>query len=273
MTEPTMPDEFMEHYSVPQKEYGRHEEWPIESIRTMEILQRYLPPPPARILDVGGGPGFYARRLTQQGYEVHLIDPVPSHIQEALAPHDDGPSPASATAGDARRVPQADGTFDAVLLLGPLYHLTKQEDRIQALTEAHRVLVDGGPVFAAAISRFASAMDGLYRSFVDDARFVEIMKQDLLTGQHRNPTDQSDYFTTCFFHRPDELQKEMKEAGFADARVLAVEGISWAAPDLNERIKDLQKREIVLDILRQTEDEPSILGASPHLIGFGHASR
>src|SRR5204862_445674 len=100
------------------------------------------------------------------------------------------------------------------LLLGPLYHLTEPSDRLAALREAHRVLRGGGIIFAAAISRFASALDGLVRGFLHDEQFVRIVERDLKDGQHRNPTEHPAYFTTAFFHHPDELRAEVEEAGF-----------------------------------------------------------
>jgi len=241
----------------------------MEAIRTLELLDRYLPAPPATVLDVGGGPGFYARRLTQQGYSVHLIDPVPRHVEEASRDTADGPAPATACLGDARSLGQEDGSFDAALLLGPLYHLTDRADRMTALGEANRVVRDGGMVVAATITRFASVLDGLARGLIDDPAFVELMNRDLTDGQHRNATGNPDYFTTAFFHHPDELRSEMTEAGFVGVEVYAVEGVSWAASDLGDRLADPAKREIVLGIVRRTETEAALLGASPHLLAVG----
>jgi len=271
MTGPQPPDEIIAHYERTYDETTRLTDCgdgTMEAIRTLEILNRYLPSPPARILDVGGGPGFYARRLTAAGYEVHLIDPVPRHVEEASRDTDDGPTPASACLGDARDLGQPDSSFDAVLLLGPLYHLTGRDDRLTTLREAHRVVVPGGAVMAAAITRFASAIDGLDSGFIDDPAFRDIIDRDLAEGQHRNPGLKDHYFTTAFFHHPDELRSEMVEAGFTGAQVLAVEGISWAAGDLTERLADPVRREVALDIVRRTEAEPSLLGASPHLMGI-----
>src|SRR5437870_12160483 len=61
----------------------RGEEGLLERYRTQELLLRYLPPPPAVVLDVGGGPGHYALWLAALGYEVHLVDPVPLHLEQA----------------------------------------------------------------------------------------------------------------------------------------------------------------------------------------------
>src|SRR5258707_8927005 len=99
----------------------------IELARPQDVLERSLPAPPARVLDVGGGTGVYARGLAGRGYEVHLVDPVPRHVEEArMHP---GPVLAGARVGDARRLEEADASADAVALLGPLYHPTPRDDQ------------------------------------------------------------------------------------------------------------------------------------------------
>ena len=116
----------------------------IEFLRIWELLERWLPPAPATVLDVGGGAGAYAIPLAAAGYQVHLVDPVPLHVEQAAAASRDAGTPlASASAGDARNLRAADGSADAVLLLGPLYHLTSRADRVTALREACRVLPAG----------------------------------------------------------------------------------------------------------------------------------
>jgi ubiquinone/menaquinone biosynthesis C-methylase UbiE len=170
----------------------------IEFERTKELLERYLPPPPADVLDVGGGPGAYAAWLTEAGYRVHLVDPVPLHVERA---RDRGGF--TSALGDARRLEQNDDSCDAVLLLGPLYHLTERADRVRALAEARRVVRPGGPVAAAAISRTASLLDGLKHGQLADPAFRAIAERDLVDGQHRNPQGRPGWFTTAFFHRPE----------------------------------------------------------------------
>src|SRR5438874_2316738 len=130
----------------------------LECERTRELLKRFLPPAPATILDVGGGPGLHACWLAQQGYEVHLTDINPLHVDMAIAASRRQPEAplASVGVGDACSLSWSTNSADAVLLLGPLYHLTDREERLRALTEAHRVLKQGGVLFAAGVSRFAS---------------------------------------------------------------------------------------------------------------------
>src|SRR6202034_2104296 len=112
-------------------------EWgELERLRTQAILARHLPSPPAVILDVGGGAGAYAFPLARQGYEVHLIDPVELHVKQARSySQASGIALASITQGDARQLDFPASSVDAVLLLGPLYHLVERSERMQALLE------------------------------------------------------------------------------------------------------------------------------------------
>jgi len=244
----------------------------LERERTLEILHRYLPPPPATILDVGGGAGAYACPLASLGYTVHLLYPVPLHVKQALDASRRSARPlASAAVGDARKLPWAAASADAVLLLGPLYHLTAREERVLALREARRVLRPGRMLFAAAVSRYASLIDGLWRQLVEDPAFQAILQGDLRDGQHRNPTGHPMYFTTAFFHHPEELRAELSDAGLQNVDVLAVEGVGWMLPNLVAELADAKRKERLLGYLRRVEREPSLLGASAHLIAIGEA--
>jgi len=273
MSDKPVPPEISEYYAR-FGEAVRLSEGPgaLEKARTQEILKRHLPPAPARVLDVGGGPGVYSAWLLSLGYEVHLVDPVPRHIEQARerAKAETGRTPASLTLGDARALVERDGSADVVLLMGPLYHLVEQADRLKALAEARRVLKPGGLLAAAAISRFASLLEGLRSQIFEDPAFARIVERDLANGRHVNDTDRLEYFTTAYFHEPDELADEIVGAGFSLVELLAVEGSAAWLPDLAARWKDDAQRETLLGFLRCVEREPSLLGASPHLLAIAH---
>ena len=109
----------------------------FEKLRTQQLLERWLPRQPAAVLDVGGGPGVHALWLARRGYAVHVVDPVPLHVEQALEASAMAEHPlAGATVGDARRLHIDDERFDVALMLGPLYHLPDRADRSAALTEA-----------------------------------------------------------------------------------------------------------------------------------------
>jgi ubiquinone/menaquinone biosynthesis C-methylase UbiE len=247
----------------------------LERARTQEILLRHLRPAPAAVLDVGGGPGAHACWLAQQGSEVHLLDPVSLHVEQARQASAWQPARplASVALGDARGLGWAPATADAVLLVGPLYHLTDRADRLRALREARRVLRAHGVVVAAAISQLASALDGLRRGFIADPAFAAIVEQDLRDGQHRNPSGDPAWFTTARFHRPTELQQELDAAGFEPVALLAVEGPAWMLQDLPRQWSDPARRAALLQLLTALEREPAMLGVSAHRLVVGRRSR
>jgi ubiquinone/menaquinone biosynthesis C-methylase UbiE len=270
-----IPEEIEGHYlQVLEAERLAAEQGELERRRTQQILARELPAPPAVICDVGGAAGVYAIPLAQQGYQVHLIDPVGLHLEQARARAEAaGATLASITQCDARKLDVPAATADAVLLLGPLYHLTERSDRLLAIREARRILKSGGILVAAAISRFASLIDGVSRGFFKDPVFRRIVAGDLTSGQHRNPTENAHYFTTAFFHRPEELDGEIREAGFEEVRVLAVEGPIWSAAQFSQAWGDPVQRKELMEFLALVETEPSIIGASAHLLAVGRRSK
>jgi SAM-dependent methyltransferase len=222
------------------------------------------------VIDVGGGAGVYAFWLAERGYQVQLVDASPRLIEEARRRNSTASHRIIAcSVGDARNIPTDDDSVAAVLMLGPLYHLTEAEDRVTALREASRVLQRGGVLFAAAISRWGSALDGLARELFLDKRFAGIVDRDIREGQHRNDTDRPDFFTTAYFHRPDELADELALGGLAVENLYGIEGPAWLLPDLAERWQDPERRATILNVARMLEREPFVIGCSAHLLAVG----
>ncbi len=239
----------------------------VEFLRTKDILARQLPASPARILDLGGGPGRYAHWLTELGHRVTLVDAAEKHVTQAREAGLD------AELGDARELRFAEGSFDAVLMLGPLYHLPERAERITAWHEAARV--SRGCVAVAGISRFASLHDGMRLGLDADPAFRSLIDGDLEGTGHRPPEDApQDWFTTAYFHHPEELAAEAREAGLTDPVTYAVEGASWLFGDevLAERLADPGSARRLLESLRRVETEPALLGASAHLLTVAYPS-
>jgi ubiquinone/menaquinone biosynthesis C-methylase UbiE len=260
MSDETFPEHYGTGYERDRLAEGSSR---IEFARTKELLRRFLPSAPATILDVGGGPGVYAAWLSDEGYQVHLVDVVPLHVEQAAAAAQGRDPSFTVELGDARSLVQDDSSYDAVLMLGPLYHITEREERVRALAEAKRVVRPGGMVAAAAISRFASLLDGLLSGWLGDPAFDAIVARDLLEGQHRNPTGRLEWFTTAFFHHPDELRAEVEDAGLQFEGLFGIEGPGWL---LWQRWDESRGLEDILYAARAVEQEESLIGASAHLL-------
>ncbi|HEY2549512.1 MAG TPA: methyltransferase domain-containing protein [Streptosporangiaceae bacterium] len=235
----------------------------LEFERTRQIVARRLPPPPATVADIGGGPGRYARWLAGLGYQVRHRDLMPLHVRQAQA-GEHGAAIESRLA-DARELDLPDESVDAVLLLGPLYHLERRADRVRALAEARRVVRPGGPVFAAAISRWAPRLDGVLRHRID---LVYSQVDDMVTEVERTGVMAPLYAGSfCgFAHRPGQLRAELTAAGLRVTDLVSVEGPAMLLADLAERLADPDSRRVVLETATALERIPELVGVGPHFL-------
>jgi 2-polyprenyl-3-methyl-5-hydroxy-6-metoxy-1,4-benzoquinol methylase len=237
----------------------------LELVRTRELLGRCLPPPPARVLDVGGGTGAHARWLVQDGYQVHLVDPVERHLAQAQQ------TGCTVELGEAGALTAGDASYDVVLLLGPLYHLPDRNDRRQALREAYRVVRPGGLVAAAAINRYASLFDTTATTHLAHPPVQAAVEHILATGVH----DGRKGFTVSAFHTAPELVDELAAAGLVDVAVHGIEGPGWAALRAVEQhtgtaLFDSPLFTAALAAARIAESHPDLLAAGSHLLAVGH---
>jgi ubiquinone/menaquinone biosynthesis C-methylase UbiE len=268
MTSPELAPEVMRFYAetIDESErLSRPADGVLELVRTQELLRRHLPPAPARILDVGGGPGAHARWLLEAGHAVHLVDPVPRHVEQA----EQIPG-CTVELGDARRLSADDASYDVVLVLGPLYHLRERDDRDQALAEAARVLRPGGLLAAAGINRYASLFEHTAFEHLHKDGVQASVTGILATQAH----DGKEAFTAAYFHTGEQLRDEVAAAGFEEADVFGVEGPAWSLLAATERhtgesLAGGPMFESALTAARMAEPYPELLAASSHLLAVG----
>ena len=236
----------------------------VEFERTKEILLRHLPAAPSVVADVGGGPGRYSLWLAGLGYRVEHRDVVGLHVEQLRAAAADLPQ-VRAAVGDARALDLADASVDAVLLLGPLYHLRRRPDRVRALAEARRVVRPGGPVFVAAISRWAPRLAGELRLRLYET--LPAIREETPRVERTGWIPPLFYESfTGYAHRPGQLRAELRSAGLQLLDLVIVEGLAFALSDLDQRMADPVGREVVLDAARAIERVPELLGLGPHLL-------
>ena len=254
-------------------EWARLERYRTEYAVTLRAMKHYLPLPPAQILDCGGGPGRYAIELTKQGYAVTLFDLSRVNLSYArtmahaagvaLAAYEHG------TAADLARF--VDNTFDAILLLGPLYHLTDPNDRAAALSGAYRALKPKGLLVAAFISYYA----GLRFLAKQDPEFLVRAKERLAafwqTGSF--PPDRGDGTEfVAHFSPPAEVRPLVEKAGFTVKTVLGVEGL---ASMIDEKLNALEGEawDAWVELNYRVATDPSLHGGCEHLLCIAEKQR
>jgi S-adenosylmethionine-dependent methyltransferase len=253
-----------------EREWQRMERHRTEFAVTLRALSRHLPPPPARVLDCGSGPGRYAVELARRGYQVTLFDLSSGCLQLArekageagvtLAGFEHG------TATDLSRF--CDDAFDAVLLMGPLYHLLEETDRQQAVAEAQRVLKPGGPLFAAFISRYAVPRYAAAHEPTWLLENPELLESVLTSGvlPPHGPQGEEGGFVAHLAH-PTEVVPLIQGAGLDVVTVLGVEGVvSMIEAGVNALSGEAW--ETWLDLNCRLAADPSIHGCVEHLLAI-----
>ena len=254
----------------------------IEFERTKELLTEHLPSPPAVVYDIGGGYGEYAWWLAAMGYEVHLFDLSATNIamSSGLAEEHPGLALAASEICDARSVPRADESADAILLMGPLYHITDRCGRINAIRESRRLLKNGGVLFSAALTPYSVLLHNITvyrvdgrskRSCLEDDAFMSMVERELEDGCHENPERRVyDGIGSSHLHTSKALREELADGGFCETAVHGVMGGAWLAHDIEQLWADEKARSALMRTVRMLDGHEEIIGLSGHLLAVSH---
>ena len=261
---------------IGEREWARIEnpdDGAIEFEITCQVLATYLPPH-ARVLDIGGGPGRYAIWLAHRGHHVTLADLCPEQLSIARIKISQAGADTMVeeiVEADARDLSYwADNSFDAVLSLGPFYHLPDPNNRNRAAAELHRVLRVGGSAFVALMPRYAFLRRTL--DIPDERRHLaqpDFIEHVLSEGVFIN--DVPGRFTGGHGVLPEEVSPFFEQHGFTTLALLSAEGI---AVNNQRALSELATTDptlyqAALDMVMRTAGDPSILGMANHLLYVG----
>lgn len=246
----------------------------IELERSKEIISRYLSKSTHIIYDIGGGVGVYSSWLAELGYEVHLFDLSSQAIEFARQQQLNKPIISKLEIADARNLDRKDESADIVLLMGPLYHLTEQKERVKAPARSSACLKEGGNAdyfgyFQVWLATVGLSVYGECNTIVEEDAFMDMVRQELTDGQHVRPAAYPSFITRSYFHTPDALRADWQAAGLQEPRVLGVEGPVWIAPGFEEKWAIPSHRRRLLDIAQQVEEQDSVIDMSPHMLAVG----
>ena len=256
-----------------EHEWERMDRHHTEFAVTWRALEEYLPPPPARLLDCGGGPGRYAIELARRGYQVNLFDLSAENLHMAKAKAQEAGVNLEAyeqgTATDLSRYPEE--IFDAVLLMGPMYHLLDEEEREQALREGARVLKPGGMLFAAFISRYAAHRD-IAKKHPDLLTTDAELAQMILASGKLQPRGRGEAEFIAYFAHPIEIHPLFQPASLEILTLLGLEGlVSMIEEKMNMLEGEAWDRWV--DLNYRVAADPSIHGCVEHLLAVSTKPR
>lgn len=258
-------------------EWGRLDREPIEYIVNLHHLLAHLPRQ-ARVLDNGAGPGKYAVALAKKGFRLTLTDLTPRLVETAeIKAREEGVSDRfdGFHARDARDLNGlGDASFDASLMLGPLYHLQRAEDRDLAVRELRRVTRPGGLVFVAFMPRTSF----LRKSLAQPSAW---RPNDTAAGLNRfmasGAFDHADEgrFTGAYYFDVNEIEPFMESRGFESLKLVASSSVAGSmTPEQWDYWRERGEEEYaaVVSHLIDVSDDRHILGLSPHVLYIGRRS-
>ncbi|OCA86261.1 class I SAM-dependent methyltransferase [Pradoshia sp. D12] len=265
-------NEIVDYYSE-FDEWGRLDREPIEFQVNWHYIKKYLTPS-GTVLDNGAGPGKYSLKLAEEGYRVTLSDLTPSLVDIAedkarelgLFAQFDGFY--NIDARDLSAI--EDEQFDASLMLGPLYHLQQEEDRLMAVKELYRVTKKNGLVFIAFMPRVKHMLNSLIcPEHWRPNNTVDAIRQFTETGCF-NHAD-SGRFTGAYYYRVEDIDPFMKSSGFEKVALIGSNIGSMVTNHQWNYWREKGEGEMgkIVDLLIEYAKEPSLLGTSSHLLYIG----
>jgi S-adenosylmethionine-dependent methyltransferase len=253
--------------SDPLKEHNRLARNQLEYDLTWRYLHQYLPSH-GSVLEVGAASGRYTLELAKRGYTVTAVDLSAALIEECRKRivAEGVEKQVRLVVADARDLGEVtEAGFDAVLLMGPLYHLIEEADRKLALKEAFNRLRTGGVIFSSFLSRFGIIGDLIRNvpAWIEDQAEVRSL---LASG--KRPDDYPRGGFRGYSATVSEIAPLHEAVGFETIAVAGVEPAISADDESYNKLQGRQRR-LWLDLLKEISTEPSIVGASIHLLYIG----
>jgi ubiquinone/menaquinone biosynthesis C-methylase UbiE len=248
----------------------------IESEITRRFLFKHLKPS-SKIAEVGCGAGHYSTWLLKN-HNVHLVD-LSSELlklaEDEIKRADLFQNVLGISKLDARELTDlSDNSFDATLVMGPLYHLIDEKDRIKCLSEAYRITKKGGLIFSATINRVCPFLNMMHmhteQLAIELSEDTEEMQRIMTSGKYENFEENPNNFTDAYFSNVHEVPKHYKKLGIELVESFACEVLAAYLYDKAEIIKKNEKAwNRFLNIIFENANKPELIGTSEHVVFIG----
>ena len=245
-----------------EKHYNKHPEdlrllrrhGIVEFETTMHHLRRFLKPG-MQLLDIGAGTGRYTSALMAEGYDVKAVELVKRNILVFL----DREPTADVVQGDARNMPFIPtASADVTLLLGPLYHLIGDEEKLKALTEAKRVTKPDGLIFVAYLMNEYSILSYCF----DEDRIGGLLGKGVVDREFHIKAEADELYD---YVRIDDINRLDAAAGLERVTIFSPDG---AADYMRTRLNRMSDETFSLFIEYQkiVSERSDLIGAGSHVV-------
>jgi 2-polyprenyl-3-methyl-5-hydroxy-6-metoxy-1,4-benzoquinol methylase len=257
-----------QYYNHDYDEWGRLLRHRIEFEITKRALNKFIPEK-ASVLDVGGGPGRYSIYLAERGHEVTLFDLCEKMVEQAA----ENAKSAGVVLKDCIQgnvlslcdiLPGRE--FDAILCMGPMYHLLKEDERREAINQCMGLLKKDGILIVSFISAYAPIIDCLKAYPQDIGKLKDSLLRYLEDGRHDSRVAQG--FTDAYFFNPADIRGFMSQFKLETLRIMAVESLGVLVED---KLMQLPEEDFQswLDVFEAVASNPEVWGSCEHLLYIG----
>lgn len=245
-----------------EKHYNKHPEdlrltrrhGIVEFETTLHHLHRYLQPG-FKLLDIGAGTGRYTSALMAEGYEVKAVELVKRNIDVFLKRE----PTADVVKGDAREMPfLPDAMADVTLLLGPLYHLIGDEEKLKALNEAKRVTKPGGVIFVAYLMNEYSILSYCF----DEERIEDLLARGVIDKEYHLHVREGELYD---YVRLEDIDRLNAKAGLERVTIFSPDG---AADYMRTRLNQMSEQTFsrFIEYQKCISERSDLIGAGSHVV-------
>lgn len=245
-----------------EKHYNKHPEdlrllrrhGIVEFETTMHHLHRFLQPGYS-VLDIGAGTGRYTSALMAEGYEVKAVELVRRNIEVFLKRE---PS-ANVVQGDARNMPfLPSASADVTLLLGPLYHLIGDQEKVKALSEAKRVTKPGGVILVAYLMNEYSILSYCF----DEERIGDFLSRGVVDRKFHIQSQEDELYD---YVRLEDIDRLNEQAGLERVTIFSPDG---AADYMRTRLNQMSDETFAhfIEYQKCISERPDLIGAGSHVV-------
>lgn len=245
-----------------EKHYNKHPEdlrlqrrhGIVEFATTMHHLHRFLQPG-QKVLDIGAGTGRYTSALMAEGYEVKAVELVRRNIDVFLKRE----PTADVVQGDARDMPfLPTASADVTLLLGPLYHLTGDDEKVKALAEAKRVTRPGGVIFVAYLMNEYSILSYCF----DEDRISDFLERGIVDRDFHVQVQEGELYD---YVRLEDIDRLNQAAGLERVTIFSPDG---AADYMRTRLNQMSEESFAhfIEYQKCISERADLIGAGSHVV-------
>lgn len=224
----------------------------LEFYITMTYIKKFLNAGD-KICDIGAGSGVYSKELSDLNHEVTAVELIKHNVRKI---EEKGIKTIHANATNLNMLD--DNTFDVTLLLGPMYHLIKNEELISALREAKRITKENGIIFVAyCMNDFAIINHGFKEHAI-----IESIKNGLVDENYNITPRETDLYR---FVRLEDINEFNNSLKLERIKIINPDGIANHLRDMVNSLSDEEYAEFIKYNLSICE-RPELLGSGYHTL-------